>query len=127
MDRGKIVPYRLHHVQIAAPPGCESAARTFYVGVLGMEELPKPVTLAARGGLWLRLSGAELHLGVEPEFRPAKKAHPAFEVDDLDALRRRLREPGVPIRDDQLLPGRKRFYADDPFGNRLEFVDREGT
>jgi catechol 2,3-dioxygenase-like lactoylglutathione lyase family enzyme len=119
------VPYRLHHIQLAIPPGGESAGRTFYVGVLGMEEIPKPATLAARGGLWLRLAGAELHLGVEAEFRPARKAHPAFEVDDLGALRDRLRGHGVPVRDDQLLPGRKRFYADDPFGNRLEFVDGE--
>ena len=117
--------FRLHHVQIAAPPGCEAAARTFYVGVLGLEELPKPQTLAPRGGLWLKLDGAELHLGVEEGFRPARKAHPAFEVADLEALGQRLHHHGVPLRDDQLLPGRKRFYVDDPFGNRLEFVARE--
>lgn len=120
------MPYRIHHVQLAVPPGREEAARTFYVGVLRMEEVPKPPELSARGGLWLRLAGAELHLGVENEFRPARKAHPAFEVDDLDELRRRLRQHGVPVLDDELVPGRKRFYAQDPFGNRLEFVGGSG-
>lgn len=119
--------YRLHHVQIAAPPNREAEARSFYVGVLGMEEIPKPATLAGRGGIWLRLAGGELHLGVEPEFRPARKAHPAFEVDDLDELRQRLHDHGLPTQDDVLLPGRRRFYVQDPFGNRLEFVSGDGA
>ncbi len=118
--------YRLHHVQLAIPPGSEARAREFYVGVLGLEELPKPPTLAARGGLWLKLLGAELHLGVEQEFRPARKAHPALEVGDLDGLRTRLERAGARPQDDALLPGRRRFYADDPFGNRLEFVGGDG-
>jgi len=117
--------YRLHHVQLAVPPGSEDVARRFYVGVLGMEEIPKPPTLAGRGGLWLRLASLELHLGVEAEFRAARKAHPAFEVDDLGALRRRLEGAGAGVRDDELLPGRSRFYTHDPFGNRLEFLARE--
>jgi catechol 2,3-dioxygenase-like lactoylglutathione lyase family enzyme len=117
--------YVLHHVQLAVPPGSEPAARAFYVGLLGMEEVPKPATLAPRGGLWLALEGTELHLGVEADFRPAAKAHPAFEVDDLDRLRDRLARAGVVTRDDDLLPGRRRFYAQDPFGNRLEFVGPE--
>jgi catechol 2,3-dioxygenase-like lactoylglutathione lyase family enzyme len=117
--------YRLHHVQLAIPPGSEEPARRFYAGLLGLEELPKPPSLAERGGLWLRLADAELHLGVEAGFRPAGKAHPAFEVRDLDAVRARLEKAGVPVVDDRLLPGRRRFYANDPFGNRLEFVGRE--
>jgi len=114
--------YRLHHVQLAVPPGSEEAARGFYVGVLGMEEVPKPATLAGRGGLWLRLGREELHLGVEVGFRPSRKAHPAFEVEDLGTVRRRLETAGAAVQDDQLLPGRARFYTHDPFGNRLEFV-----
>jgi len=120
------VQYRLHHVQLAVPPNREAEARSFYVGVLGMEELPKPPGLAARGGVWLRLAASELHLGVEPGFRPAPKAHPAFEVDDFDGLRRRLHDHGLPMQDDVLLPGRRRFYVQDPFGNRLEFVSGDG-
>jgi catechol 2,3-dioxygenase-like lactoylglutathione lyase family enzyme len=114
--------YQIHHVQIAAPPGSEEAARSFYVGVLGMDEMERPPALRARGGLWLRLDASELHIGIEPGFRPAEKAHPAFEVDDLEAVRARLRERGFPTTDDGLLPGRRRFYTTDPFGNRLEFV-----
>jgi len=120
------LPFRIHHVQVAIPPGRDEAARKFYVGVLGMEEIPKPPSLAARGGLWCRLQGAELHLGVEAEFRPARKAHPAFSVDGLDALRERLRAHGVPVLVDELVPGRQRFYCQDPFGNRLEFVEAGG-
>ena len=112
-------------MQLAVPPGSEDVARRFYVGVLGMEEIPKPPTLAGRGGLRLRLASLELHLGVEAEFRAARKAHPAFEVDDLGALRRRLEGTGAAVQDDELLPGRSRFYTHDPFGNRLEFLARE--
>jgi len=118
--------FRVHHVQLAIPPGQEQAARRFYVGILGLEELPKPATLAPRGGLWLRLDGAELHLGVEDGHRPSRKAHPAFEVTDFEGLRGRLREQGIALEDDELLPGRRRFYARDPFGNRLEFLAPEG-
>lgn len=116
--------YRVHHVQIAAPRGSEEVARGFYVGVLGMQEIPKPAALAVRGGIWLRLDAGELHVGVEAGFRPAEKAHPAFEVDDLAEVRRRLERAGTGVEDDELLPGRARFYAHDPFGNRLEFVGR---
>jgi catechol 2,3-dioxygenase-like lactoylglutathione lyase family enzyme len=117
---------RIHHVQIAVPPGSEARARSFYVGVLGLAEVPKPPALAARGGLWLSLGDSELHLGVEKAFRPALKAHPAFEVLDLDGLRRRLEAAGVRTEEDGELPGRQRFYAHDPFGNRLEFVAAGG-
>jgi len=111
----------IDHVQIAGPPGCEDAARAFYGGLLGLAELPKPAPLAARGGCWFRAGSVELHIGVEEPFAPARKAHPGFVVDGLERLRGRLDEAGVPVRDDESLPGVRRFYAEDPFGNRLEF------
>jgi catechol 2,3-dioxygenase-like lactoylglutathione lyase family enzyme len=111
----------IDHVQVAAPPGCESAARAFYGALLGLEELPKPEALAARGGCWFRAGASELHVGVEDPFAPARKAHPGLVVDDLDALRERLRAQGIEVRDDHDLPGTARFHAADPFGNRLEF------
>ena len=111
----------IDHVQIAAPPGCESAARAFYGGLLGMEELPKPEPLAARGGCWFKAGQLELHVGVEDPFTPARKAHPGFVVGNLEALRQALAGQGIEVRDDRDLAGVERFYADDPFGNRLEF------
>ena len=113
----------LHHVQLAMPPGGEERARAFYGGVLGLEELPKPPHLAVRGGCWFRLGDRELHLGVEPDFRPARKAHPAFLVAGLAALRRRLEAAGVAVWEDEPLPGYVRCYAADPFGNRLELLE----
>lgn len=115
----------IHHVQLALPEGAEAVARHSYGGVLGWTELPKPTYLAARGGLWYRVGSQEFHLGIEPEFQPARKAHPAILVDDLDGLRRRLTDEGVQTVDDQPLPGYRRFYARDPFGNRLEFLVAE--
>jgi len=113
---------RIDHVQVAAPPCCESEARAFYGGVLGLEEVAKPVPLRARGGVWFRLpSGQELHVGVDEAFAPARKAHPAFAVDDLDALAARLGD----VTWDDALPGVRRFYASDPFGNRLEFMQSD--
>jgi catechol 2,3-dioxygenase-like lactoylglutathione lyase family enzyme len=109
----------LDHVQVAAPPGCEAEARAFYGGLLGLSEVPKPPELAARGGVWFGL----LHVGVTPDFVPAAKAHPALRVRGLEALAARLTEAGVEVRWDDALPGVARFYADDPWGNRLEFVD----
>ena len=117
---------RLHHVQIAAPAGCEAAARRFFGGLLGLEEIPKPPHLARRGGVWFDLGATQLHVGVEAPFRPAEKAHPAFEVDDLAALRTRLTAAGVETWEDEPFPGRDRFYARDPFGNRLEFLGLPG-
>ncbi len=114
----------LDHVQIAAPPGCEEQARRFFGEVLGLRELPKPEPLARRGGAWFRLGAQELHVGVEAEFGPARKAHPAFAVDDVDALAARLEAAGVEVRWDDELPGVRRFYAVDPWGNRLEFLQR---
>jgi catechol 2,3-dioxygenase-like lactoylglutathione lyase family enzyme len=114
---------RLHHVQLAIPAGSEDTARGFYGEVLGMTELGKPAVLAARGGCWFRGGGWEVHLGVEDEFRPARKAHPGVLVDGLDALAARLTSAGVPLRWDDDFPGHRRFYASDPYGNRLEFLE----
>ena len=113
----------LHHVQIAAPLGSEAEVRTFYGGRLGMAEIPKPPHLAVHGGVWFRLGMQELHVGVEAGFVPARKAHPAFLVDGLGAYRASLEQNGVRTRDELPLPGFQRFYADDPFGNRLEFAE----
>jgi catechol 2,3-dioxygenase-like lactoylglutathione lyase family enzyme len=113
---------RLHHVQLAMPAGGEQEARAFYGDVLGLEEVSKPPGLAARGGCWFRGSGVELHLGGEEAFTPARKAHPALVVDDLDALERRLRDRGHQIVTNMELDGYRRFHTTDPFGNRLEFL-----
>ena len=110
----------IDHVQIAAPPGCEAAARAFYGGLLGLEELPKPPALAANGGCWFRAGAQELHVGVEEMFAPARKAHPGFVVDDLEALRELLAASGLDPVPDGRIPGTERFYVDDPFGNRIE-------
>jgi len=113
---------RLDHVQLAMPPGREEEAEAFYSGLLGFERLPKPPALAARGGCWFARGAVALHLGVEQDFRPARKAHPAFVVDDLAALEGALRAAGVEIRPNDDRPPGTRAYADDPFGNRLEFM-----
>ena len=112
----------LHHVQIAMPPAGEATARAFYGELLGLRELAKPEHLAARGGCWFALGDHELHLGVEADFRPAHKAHAAIQVAELEPLKARLGAAGVPTREDEPLAGYSRFYADDPFGNRLEFL-----
>lgn len=96
--------------------------REFYAGALGLGEVVKPPALAARGGVWFRGQGIEIHIGVERDFRPARKAHPGIQVDDLDALAARLRRAGHHVRHDTDLPGHRRFYVDDPAGNRLEFL-----
>jgi catechol 2,3-dioxygenase-like lactoylglutathione lyase family enzyme len=110
----------IDHVQVAAPPGCEGAARAFYGVLLGLDEVAKPAELAARGGCWFRVGGQELHVGVEESFAPARKAHPGFVVDDLAGLCARLEAAGVEVRGDGSLPGVHRVHVDDPFGNRLE-------
>ncbi|MCM2419785.1 VOC family protein [Streptomyces sp. RKAG293] len=113
----------LDHVQLAAPPGSEDALRAFYGDVLGMTELPKPPVLAARGGCWFGSGAAQLHIGVEEGFRPARKAHPGIRVVGITAYARRLEERGATVVWDDDLPGHRRFYSDDPFGNRLEFLE----
>ena len=112
-----------HHVQLAMPPGEEPRAEAFYSGLLGLPRVEKPSELARRGGCWFRGEGIELHLGVEESFRPARKAHPAILVDGLDALEDRLRDAGIETERDVELAGYRRFYAHDPFGNRLEFLE----
>ena len=115
----------IDHVAVAAPPGSEEEARRFYSGVLGLEELPKPEPLAARGGAWFSCGDVQLHVGIAEEFTPAQKAHPAFAVDGaerLAAVAARLGAAGVEVTWDQELPGTARFYASDPWGNRLEFT-----
>ena len=111
----------IDHVQVAAPPGCEPEARAFYGALLDLEELEKPQELRARGGCWFRAGAQELHVGVAEPFAPARKAHPGLVVSDLDALGERLRGVGIEVTPDDAIPGVQRFYAADPFGNRLEF------
>jgi catechol 2,3-dioxygenase-like lactoylglutathione lyase family enzyme len=110
----------IDHVQVAAPVGCEAAARAFYGGLLGMEELSKPEPIRARGGCWFRAGRQELHVGVEDPFAPARKAHPGLVVDDLDKLRERLVAAAVACDDDASIEGVDRLFVADPFGNRLE-------
>jgi catechol 2,3-dioxygenase-like lactoylglutathione lyase family enzyme len=117
----------IHHVQLACPPGSEAALREFYGGVLGLTEIPNPAPLATRGGCWFRGSGIELHLGVEQDFRPARKAHPGLLVSGLDAWAERLRDAGFPVLFDDQFPGMRRFYSEDVYGNRLEFLEPSGT
>lgn len=113
----------LDHVQLAAPPGSEDTLRAFYTGVLGMTEIPKPPALAARGGCWFQAGSVQLHLGVEDDFRPARKAHPGLRVRDIEAYAARLAARGTQVTWDDNLPGHHRFYAEDPVGNRLEFLE----
>ena len=113
----------IDHVQLAMPAGQEAAARAFYVGALGLREVPKPPALAARGGCWFEGAAIKLHLGVEADFRPARKAHPGLVVDQLDEIVRCCHELGVRITDDEPLPDCRRVFVDDPFGNRLELIE----
>ena len=114
----------LDHVQLAMPPGGEAAAEAFYSGVLGLPRVPKPEALAARGGCWFERGALRVHLGVEDGFRPARKAHPAIAVRDLGALVERLRASGVEVRPSDGVPGMEQAYVDDPFGNRIELIQR---
>ncbi|WP_225845297.1 VOC family protein [Streptomyces sp. HPF1205] len=113
----------LDHVQLAAPPGSEPELRAYYAGVLGMTELDKPPVLAARGGCWFAAGGAVLHLGIEEDFRPARKAHPGIRVSGIFEFAKRLRDKGAKVVWDYDLPGHERFYSEDPVGNRLEFLE----
>lgn len=115
----------LDHVQLAMPKGGEAEARAFFCDVLGMDEDAKPVALQARGGVWFRSGMAAVHLGVEASFAPARKAHPALVVGDIAEAEERLRASGCPVRAAEALPGMRRFYTEDPFGNRIEILARE--
>jgi catechol 2,3-dioxygenase-like lactoylglutathione lyase family enzyme len=113
---------RLDHVQLAMPPGGEAKAREFYGRILNLHEIEKPAPLQAKGGCWFAGDGLELHLGVQADFVPATKAHPGLRVADLDAARDHLQAAGIPIIDDNSGVAIRRFYVNDPFGNRLEFM-----
>jgi catechol 2,3-dioxygenase-like lactoylglutathione lyase family enzyme len=115
----------IDHVQVLAPTGSEDEARSFFGGLLGLEEVPKPEALAGRGGVWFAVGSQQLHVSVEDGFAPATRAHPAFVVDDLDRLRSRLEAASFATRDDAAFGGMRRFHANDPFGNRIEFMGPE--
>ena len=117
----------IDHVQVAAPEGCEAEARRFYGGLLGLDEIPKPPVLAARGGVWYRVGATELHVGVARDFTPATKAHPAFRVAsvmELERLAARLEQHGIDVgrAERTEIPGARRFFVDDPWGNRVELL-----
>ena len=112
----------LHHIQLAMPAGQEDEARVFYGTVLGLPEKEKPDSLAPRGGCWFQQGGISVHLGVEDPFQPAKKAHPAFTVQSLEDATARLSAYGHAATSPERLPGLRRIYTQDPFGNRIELV-----
>ena len=117
----------INHVQLAAPKNCEQEARAFFTDVLGWKEIPKPNELQARGGVWFKVGHHEVHIGVQEDFISAKKAHPAFEVHQLDQLREHLIHNHITIVTDEhrASEGVKRFFVHDPFGNRIEFLEWE--
>lgn len=117
----------VHHVQLAMPAGREAEAEDFYEGLLGLRQVAKPAHLERRGGCWFENGDVRIHLGVEPDFRPARKAHPALMVDDLDTLKAVFESAGIEVTVDQPLPGFDRFYVSDPFGNRLEFLESKDS
>ena len=114
---------RIEHVQLARPAGGEDLARNFYAGILGISETPKPAHLAKRGGCWFERGDLKIHLGVETDFRPARKAHVALLVVDLLELQEKLRASGYGFKEDEPLDGYHRVYVDDPFGNRIELME----
>ena len=113
----------IDHLQIAAPKGCEAEARRFFGDLLGLQEIEKPAPLQLRGGCWFRIGSRQLHIGVEEPFRPAAKAHPAFAVSDIDSAFESFEQQGVHCVWDEVPAGVRRFYANDPWGNRLEFTE----
>jgi catechol 2,3-dioxygenase-like lactoylglutathione lyase family enzyme len=128
LTRGNIngvnaIPFSaIDHVQLAAPPGSEDAARRFYGELLGMREIPKPAALAQRGGVWFASGGVQIHVGIEQDFRPARKAHPALRCNDYEELLARLRAAGIEVREVDDLPNVRRAHVHDPFGNRMELI-----
>jgi len=114
----------IDHVQLAMPPGAEDAARVFYSGLLGMNEIPKPSELAKRGGCWFQSGSVQVHLGIEEDFRPAKKAHPALICSNYEELLSKLRQAGVAAPEANDIPGVRRCHVFDPFGNRIELIAR---
>jgi catechol 2,3-dioxygenase-like lactoylglutathione lyase family enzyme len=116
----------IDHVQLAMPAGGEARARAFYGGVLALAEVAKPADLAARGGCWFASGPVRVHVGVEPEFHAARKAHPAFRVAALDEIAERCRAAGVALYGEERRDGVRRAYVDDPFGNRIELIEAPG-
>ena len=113
----------IDHVQLAMPAGGEEQATAFYEGLLGIPRVAKPPHLERRGGCWFETGQVRVHLGVEADFRPARKAHPALLVDELDALVSTLNSAGIAVHADEPLEGFERVYVDDPFGNRIELIE----
>ncbi|PYF06770.1 VOC family protein [Ureibacillus chungkukjangi] len=113
----------IDHIQLAAPMGSEMEARKFFSEILGFTEIEKPEQLKKRGGVWFAFGNQQIHIGIEEPFAPAKKAHPAFEVDNIEALEQHLTKNNITITKDDNLPGAKRFYVSDPFGNRIEILE----
>jgi len=116
----------IDHVQVAIPPGADDAARAFYGGVLGLPETPKPAPLNASGGVWFVTGSTQLHIGGQAGFVPAKKAHPAFIVQEFDDYCALLRQCGVLVREEPQVAGRRRASIEDPFGNRIELIEAVG-
>ncbi|GHB40505.1 glyoxalase [Pseudovibrio japonicus] len=114
----------LDHIQMTIPAGEEEAARAFFIGLLGFTEVEKPASLQGRGGVWFTAGTVNLHVGVEDPFTPNKKAHPAFLLDDLDETVARLEAAGAVLKDDKPLPGYLRKFTEDPFGNRIELMQK---
>lgn len=117
--------YAIDHVQLAMPAGEEEKARAFYNKVLGIEEMPKPPNLAKRGGVWFEQGNLKIHLGVDKDFRAAKKAHPALLVEGLNELAEKCRNAGYEVVSDEPLEGYNRVYVSDPFGNRIELMEKD--
>ena len=113
----------IDHVQLAMPPGEEAAARRFYSSLLGMKEVPKPARLAKRGGCWFESGNVQIHVGVEQEFRPAKKAHPALRCSDYAGLISKLHAAGIEVQEANDIPEVRRCHLHDPFGNRIELIE----
>lgn len=113
----------IDHIQLAAPKGCEAEAIQFFQEILGFRVIEKPENLSKRGGAWFQIGHQQIHVGVEEPFTPAKKAHPAFEVENIEQLKLHLLGYQIDIIEDSNLPGATRFYLKDPFGNRIEFLE----
>jgi catechol 2,3-dioxygenase-like lactoylglutathione lyase family enzyme len=122
-SRGDSVTWQLHHVPLAIPPGEAGRCDEFCVTLLGFRELEKPPLQAARGGRWYQRDEVALHLGVEEDFRPAKKAHPALVIENFNEILAKLTGAALEVRFDETIPGRRHCYVDDPVGNRLELID----
>lgn len=113
----------IDHIQLAAPEGSEEQARVFFGEILGLKEIPKPENLRKRGGCWFQCGNQEIHIGIQEGFVPAKKAHPGLVVENLAALRESLLVHEIIIKEEPPIEGRSRFFVDDPFGNRIEFLE----